>query len=91
MMAAFSIAYGRTKEHADALKLGLSKMPPDFCAIICQVCDGEGQYRQTYCDGPNGYFKTMGGCDYCDGTGLLQGRKPAPASVRAQVLTQAER
>ena len=90
-MAAFSIAYGRTKEHAAELTEGLAKMPQGFAAEVCGICHGEGQYSQTYCDGPSGYFKTMGGCDYCDGTGLRQGRSAAPASVREQVIQAARR
>lgn len=86
-MAAFSIApFGREQEHAAALKRGLARMVAGFTAEICGLCDGTGQYRQMYCDGPNGYYRAMGGCDWCDGTGLRQGKGAAPASVRAQVL-----
>lgn len=87
MVAAWSIAYGREKEHAAELKRGLAKMPSDFIASICGLCDGEGQYRQTFTAGcGGGYHQSMSGCDFCDGTGLLQCSQPAPASVREQVL-----
>lgn len=91
MPAAWSIAYGREDEHAAELKRGLEQLP-DFAAAICFACDGKGQYRQTFTAGcGRGYYKTMSGCDYCDGTGLLQGSKPAPASVREQVLVASRR
>lgn len=91
-MAAWSIAYGREKEHAAELKTGLAKMPAGFMADICPSCDGEGQRMDTYTAGcGGGYYRAMGGCDYCDGTGLLQAYKPAPKSVREQVLTAARR
>lgn len=90
-MNAYSIAYGREKEHASELIAGLSRMVPDFTALICPLCRGEGQREQTYTAGcGGGYYRSMGGCEYCDGTGLCQGAGfccPAPASVREQVLT----
>lgn len=85
----YSIA---SEEHAEGLKRGLACLPPDFAARICGVCDGRGEYRQIYTAGcGGGYFKSMGACDYCDGTGLMQGRAPAPASVREQVLNAGRR
>jgi hypothetical protein len=36
-----------------------------------------------------GTTKMHAGCDVCDGTGLLQVNKPAPTSVREQVLNAA--
>ena len=86
-MSAFSIAYGRETEYAAELRIGLAQMTPAFTACICAACNGEGRYEQTYTAGcGRGYYTTMGGCDYCDGTGLRQGGEPAPASVREQVL-----
>jgi DnaJ-class molecular chaperone len=90
MVAAWSIAHGNEKEHAESLTRGLARLPHDFMARVCPLCEGEGRRRQRYCDGPNGAFTMMGGCDYCDGTGLLQGNSPAPSSVRSQVLAAAE-
>lgn len=85
-MAAYSIAYGREQEHAAELRAGLDKMQTGFLARICPQCNGEGQYSQMYTAGcGGGYFRSMGGCDYCEGHGLLQGSKPAPASVVEQV------
>lgn len=93
MSALWSIAHGQEAEHAAKLKLGLTKMPSGFLARVCPLCDGKGLREQMYCDGPNGeltHLRLRGGCDYCDGTGLLQGDKPAPDSVRSQVLTAAD-
>jgi DnaJ-class molecular chaperone len=90
MTRPYSIAHGRTTEHAEQLRLGLSRMHPEFTAYLCTVCDGRGEYRQNYnagCGG--GMFRSMGPCEYCDATGLCQGagvRNPAPDSVREQVL-----
>ncbi|KRB22716.1 hypothetical protein ASE05_16170 [Mesorhizobium sp. Root172] len=86
MSAAWSIAYGREEEHAAELRAGLAKMQEGFLARICDLCNGEGQRNQMYTAGcGGGYFRSMGGCDYCDGRGLLQGSRPAPASVVEQV------
>lgn len=85
-MAAWSIAYGREEEHAAELRAGMQRMQAGFLATICSLCHGEGQYEQMFTAGcGGGYFRSMGGCDYCDGRGLLQGSKPAPASVVEQV------
>jgi hypothetical protein len=89
-MPAFSRFYGRTGEHAAELKLGLSRLPSDFTATICGICEGRGEYRQLYnagCGG--GLYHSTGGCDYCDGFGLVQGHRPAPSSVVRQVITAA--
>lgn len=94
-MPMYSIAYGHTDEHAAALKRGLEKLPVDFAAKVCPVCDGHGQYRQTYNAGCGmGTYQSMGGCDHCDGTGLVWKSangwgKAAPESVRNQVLVAA--
>ena len=78
----YSIAYSREKEHAEALKRGLAKMPPGFTAELCALCDGRGA-RGTYDQA----------CEYCGGHGLRQGvgrpyawKNPAPVSVVNQVL-----
>jgi DnaJ-class molecular chaperone len=87
MSSAWSIAYGREAEHAVRLKQGLAALPRGFVAEICWACHGRGEREQTFTAGcGGGYYKIHAGCDYCDGTGLLQGDKPAPASVREQVL-----
>jgi hypothetical protein len=87
MVAAYSIAYGRTKQHAAQLRAGLARLPADFAARLCGVCNGEGEYEQTFTHGcGGGYYRAMSGCDHCDDTGLMQGRSPAPASVLEQVL-----
>lgn len=89
-MPIYSIAYGRTKEHAAALARGLTKLGATFIATVCPLCKGEGQRLQVYTNGCGmGTSRLMGGCDYCDATGLLQGSKPAPSSVREQVLNAA--
>jgi DnaJ-class molecular chaperone len=88
----YSIAYGRTREHAEELRSGLATLSTGFLARICPLCDGEGQRRQHYNIGCGQGMTTMvGRCDYCDGTGLMQGSKPAPVSVREQVLNAARR
>lgn len=89
-MPAFSIARGCEVEHAAALKRGIEALPHEFAASVCSTCKGRGSYEQTYTAGcGGGYYRSQGGCDYCDGTGLIQGTKPAPASVRNQVLCAA--
>lgn len=89
-MPMWSIAYGREAEHAAALRIGLDRLGPGFAARVCGVCAGEGRCVQTFTAGcGGGYFQTNAGCDWCDGTGLLQGDRPAPASVRAQVIEKA--
>lgn len=89
-MSMCSIAYGHEKEHAEALKRGLALMPPGFIAEICGLCEGHGSYMQTYANGCGmGSSRMTGGCDFCQSTGLLQGHKPAPDSVRNQVLVAA--
>jgi DnaJ-class molecular chaperone len=67
------------------------KMPVGFVAAVCDACHGRGERKQMFTAGcGGGYYGTMSGCDYCDGTGLLQAGKPAPASVREQVLNAAQ-
>lgn len=89
-MRAYSIAHGRSEDHAIELKGGIAKLPTGFAASVCEICDGRGEYKQTYTHGcGRGYYSSMGSCDYCDGTGLLQGSRPAPDSVREQVLNAA--
>lgn len=92
MTAAWSIAYGREAEHAAELKAGLSKLPPEFVAEICWGCDGRGEREETFTAGcGGGCYRSRTGCDYCDGTGLQQAGKTAPASVREQVLVAGRR
>lgn len=88
----YSIAYGRTQEHAAALRRGLEVLGPRFVAEVCSLCEGHGQYRQVYNMGCGmGMQRSMGGCDYCGKLGLLQAGKPAPLSVMYQVLNAAAR
>ena len=90
MTRPFSIAYGHTAEHAAQLVRGLECLPANFIAAVCDICKGHGEYKQTYTAGCGmGSYRSTGGCDYCDGTGLLQGSKPAPDSVRNQVIEAA--
>ena len=93
-MSAYSIAYGREKEHAAELAAGLSAMTPEFSAEICFWCSGEGQSRQMFTAGcGGGYYHAMSGCDHCAGTGLVDklARRAASASVREQVLVAGRR
>lgn len=91
-MRSSSIAYGRTAEHAKQLAAGLARLPAGFIAEVCPLCKGEGERSQLFTAGcGGGYHRSIAGCDFCDGTGLLQGTKPAPDSVREQVLNAANR
>jgi hypothetical protein len=91
-MRGFFIEFGREKEHAAALKRGLADMHPDFTGRLCPICEGLGNYRQSYTAGcGGGYYRSTGPCDYCGKTGLLQGGKPAAESVVIQVLVAAEK
>ena len=37
----------------------------------CRMCDGEGEYKQTYTAGcGGGYFSMMGPCAWCSGAGI---------------------
>jgi hypothetical protein len=88
----YSIAYGRTEEHAKELRRGLEALGPNFLAQLCPLCNGEGQYRQVYNLGcGQGMTRSLGGCDYCGKLGLLQGSKPAPLSVMYQVIEAGRR
>lgn len=90
MTAAYSIAYGREAEHAAELKAGMARLPSGFIAEICWGCDGRGEREEMFTHGcGGGYYRSRTGCDYCDGTGLQQAGKPAPASVREQVINAA--
>jgi DnaJ-class molecular chaperone len=66
---------------------GLAALGPTFSAELCEVCKGEGRYEQTYTIGCGmGTHKSMGCCDYCDGQGVTQQRKPASASIINQIM-----
>lgn len=66
---------------------GLAALGPTFSAELCEVCKGEGRYEQIYTIGCGmGTHKSMGRCWYCDGNGVTQQRKPAPASVINQIM-----
>lgn len=46
------------------------KLPPHIA--FCARCGGKGQYEQTYTVGcGGGYYRSMGSCSSCDGTGLV--------------------
>lgn len=63
-----------------ALKLGLGMQRDDFACYICWNCEGRT------CEG------WAGACQYCSGTGLMQGDGfPAFDSQRHQVLEAAAR
>lgn len=83
----FRIPYGHEIKHAAALSAGLACLPSGFSAVLCEVCNGHGQYEQTYTAGcGGGYFRMKGACNCCEETGLLQNGRPAPISVIHQVL-----
>lgn len=61
---------------------------------ICPLCDGAGEYRQTYTAGcGRGYYQSMGPCSMCGpgeawkGAGYVYKatNKPAPRSVVEQI------
>lgn len=88
-MTAYSIAYGREKDHAAELVAGLALLTPEFSAQVCLWCAGEGRSRQMFTAGcGGGYYHAMSGCDHCAGTGLVEksSRRAASLSVREQVL-----
>lgn len=85
------IPFEKQDEYAMKLYKGLNMLKEDFVARLCPICQGKTRYEQTYCDGPNGYFKSRGRCDYCGETGLMVGSKPASESVLNQVLLAAEK
>lgn len=87
------IPYDRRHEHAAALRAGMTCMPANFVAQVCPICDGKGEYEQTFragCGG--GYYRSGGDCAYCQETGMviITGH-PAPVSVVEQVLTAGRR
>jgi hypothetical protein len=72
-------------EHALALRHGLALLGPGFVCSLCWRCKGR-------CIDPSGHGEYA--CDYCNGTGLLQGDDnirlmPAFDSQRNQVLVAA--
>jgi hypothetical protein len=74
-------------EHALALRHGLALLGPGFVCSLCWRCKGR-------CIDPSGHGEYA--CDYCNGTGLLQGDDnirlmPAFDSQRNQVLVAASR
>jgi DnaJ-class molecular chaperone len=77
-------------EQAEALELGLAKLPDDFRFKLCEVCKGHGRYRQTYTAGCGfGSYESMGSCDYCHSKGLVHMHHrnvAAPESVYNQVI-----
>lgn len=87
MRRVYSLAHGHEEEHAARLVAGLARLPTDYVARLCYLCRGHGCYMQRYgvgCGG--GYYRSIGACEICDGTGLLQHDVPAPMSVVNQVL-----
>lgn len=83
----FGIRHGATEadQHALALKHGLALLGPDFVCSICWKCHGRGVPDREYERGALS-------CDWCCGTGLVQGHigaYPAFDSQRHQVLVAA--
>lgn len=78
---------------AEILKAGLIKLGPDFCAKLCEVCKGAGEYEQTYIVGcGGGSYRSVGRCDWCKKkAGLIVGREPASESVVNQVRLAGDR
>lgn len=69
------------------LKADLERLGPGFRARLCGVCGGAGEHEQLWTAGCGmGYYRAMGDCDHCGGTGLMSGRERAPASVVCQVV-----
>lgn len=63
------------------------ELVPEY-AEPCGVCEGSGEYPQTYTAGCGmGTYRHRGPCDYCRETGLLyRGTlKPPPDSVLEQI------
>ena len=79
----YGIVHGsrERQEHARALAHGCDLLGPDFACSPCPMCNGVcvSKYSEGF------------GCDYCSGTGLVQGGGAAPAfdSQRHQVLVAA--
>lgn len=91
-MRMFSVAQGRAAEHAEDLKRGLEILGPRFVANLCVFCNGRGERQQFYTAGcGHGHFRSIGVCDYCDGSGLSQQGKPAAESILNQVLEASKR
>lgn len=90
MSKRFYIPFGQNEAHAARLKAGLESLPSGFNAKICFVCQGRGEFEQTYTAGcGGGYYRATGPCSYCSESGLLQGDGAAPRSVLEQVLNAA--
>lgn len=79
------------EDHANRLRRGLKRLP-EMVATICDLCEGRGEREQRYTIGCGfGLCHAIGVCDYCNGSGLLQGNEPAPDSVLNQVLVAGEK
>ncbi|MFG1461791.1 hypothetical protein V5F77_02745 [Xanthobacter sp. DSM 24535] len=75
----FHIPWGTEKAHAERLVRGLSRMPGNFTAVLCEVCKGHGKTRYEE-------------CQWCEATGLTYGMRygsPMHTSVVHQVLNAA--
>jgi DnaJ-class molecular chaperone len=59
---------------------------PDLVRV-CKVCNGDGQYEQTYNAGCGfGLYRSMGRCDFCRGQGYVYlNGEPIPISVTNQI------
>ncbi len=60
----------------------------------CKLCDGKGEYEQTYNAGcGRGYYRSMGQCDGCKGMKYRyrESYEPVPPSVLNQINVELER
>lgn len=71
---------------------------PEY-VIDCPLCEGKGEYKQTYTAGcGGGYYQSMGPCEMCGpgcypkGPGLVykETLKPVPKSVIEQIKNTAD-
>lgn len=74
------------KNQKEKLEISLAKMPENFIAELCGICNGAGEYKQMYTAGcGGGYYHSVGMCDHCEGEGLTVNGEVASESVINQV------
>ena len=74
------------KDQAEVLNRGIANLSSEFAAVVCPVCKGAGEYRQTYTAGCGmGSYQSTGSCDWCEGEGVLMNGKAASSSVINQI------